>query len=108
MSDTPRTDAATYETYSEGGYGGELAVPTEIAKMLERELSAMTAEVEILQNNVESLERDKATISAAFNSANDKCAELRRVLSKVRNFTPNWTWKAIDAAMEKPGDWIEP
>ena len=92
----------------------------EVSK-LRAELAAMTAEVEILQNNVESLERDKATISAAFNSANDECAELRKDAERyrwLRSFgIGNKPWpqelssqvftnddfdEAINAAMEKP------
>jgi hypothetical protein len=37
------------------------------------------------------------------NKLANECAELRRVLSEARNFTPHWMWEAIDAAMgEKP------
>jgi hypothetical protein len=45
MSDTPRTDDATYYTHlTEEGLGGEPVVPVCFAEELERELAAMTAE----------------------------------------------------------------
>ena len=71
MINTPRTDAATYETYSEGGYGGELAVPTEIAKMLERELAAMTE-----QRN--QAIKDALDVVQHLRDSQKECAELRK------------------------------
>jgi hypothetical protein len=53
MSDTPRTDDATYYTHlTEEGLGGEPVVPVCFAEELERELAAMTAERDALKESI--------------------------------------------------------
>lgn len=71
---TPITDAAEYETYSEGGGGGELAVPPEVSRKLERQLNALLREVgELREQIIRWKEQHDITANTLSNCASELC-----------------------------------
>jgi hypothetical protein len=50
MSDTPRTDAAVYDTYDDCERGGGEAVSPDFARQLERELAEARREIKRLED----------------------------------------------------------
>jgi len=73
MSDTPRTDAAIYDTYDDCERGGGEAVSTDFARQLERELTKAQATIERMRPVVERL---KYAVSYLEEAATDADVQM--------------------------------
>lgn len=85
MSDTPRTDAATWQTRTPGDPIGASVVYSSFAEGLERELTAAQAQAVKLQERIETLENEKMELQKQLQQFGDNAFENALALVNHRD-----------------------